>query len=86
MSAGHRTKHSGHETTDAYAEGWDAREKALAFETVANPYRVEMVAIAAKKTKRSIRQVAARVRDVELWDQGWEDSSQAIEDAKKVKV
>jgi hypothetical protein len=86
VSDGHRKHHHGHETTDAYAEGWEARERALPFETIPNPYRVEMLAIAVKGTKRAKRQVEARVRDVELWDQGWEDCAEAIADAKAGKI
>jgi hypothetical protein len=86
VTDGHHTHHHQHETTDAFAEGWEAREKALPNETVANPYRVEMLAIALKGTKRAKRQVEARVRDVELWDQGWNESAEAIENARKGKT
>jgi len=84
VSGNQRKAHHSHEITDAFAEGWDARERALNNETVPNPYRVEMLAIADKGTKRAKRMVAARVRDVELWDQGWTEADEAIKDGKKL--
>ena len=59
------------------------RERALPNEIVRNPYRLEVEAIAAKHTKRSARQVAARLRDVALWDQGWTECEAALMGAKK---
>jgi hypothetical protein len=73
VSAGHRKEHHTHETTDAYAEGWDARARALPNETVLNPYRAEIAEIKELELKRSQRQVEGRLRNVELWDQGWMD-------------
>lgn len=78
MSGNQRKEHHSHETTDAFADGWDARERALPNETVANPYRAELAIIAARHTKRSVKQAAARVRNVELWDQGWNECSEEI--------
>jgi hypothetical protein len=86
VSDGHHKHHHGHETTDAYAEGWEARERALNNETVKNPYRAEVEIIATKHTKRSMRQIEARMHDVELWDSGWNDRDEAIRDEKQGKI
>jgi hypothetical protein len=84
-SGGRRRGHFQHETTDAFAEGWDAREKGV-FLATQNPYRVELDAILAKKAKRTERQLEALRRNVELWEQGWTESAEALEDAKKGKI
>jgi len=78
VSARHRKEHHTCETTDAYAEGWDARERALPNEVVKNPYRAEIVEIAEQNLKRSARQVDARNRNAELWDQGWLDFEEEL--------
>lgn len=73
--------HSGHETTDAFAEGWDAREReanARFKSVVVNPYRAEIESIAQKGTKRAKRQIEARLRNVELWDQGWAECGEVL--------
>lgn len=67
----HQKPHHAHETTDAFAEGWDARERALPNETIKNPYRIELASIEATHAKRSARQVEGMKHDAELWDQGW---------------
>ena len=80
MSGNQRKEHHSHETTDAFADGWDARLDARYFPASqpVNPYRAEVELIAARGTKRSARQVAARVRNVELWDQGWKECDEDV--------
>lgn len=72
----HRHHHA-HETTDAFAEGWDAREQAVARgqkdHDPVNPYRVELQIVGELHSKRSARQVENMRRDAELWDQGWHE-------------
>jgi hypothetical protein len=80
--SGQQKGHHSHETTDAFAEGWDARQYALPNEVVVNPYRAEIVELSKQGTKRSKRQIAARERDVELWDQGWNECDQEMADLK----
>lgn len=84
-SGGRRRSHSQHETTDAFAEGWDARERG-AFLEVKNPYQVELDGILARKAKRTAGQFEALRRSVELWEQGWAECGEALEDAKKGKI
>jgi len=84
-----KKSHSGHETTDAFAEGWDAREQEASarFKSVVpNPYRAEIELISQKGTKRAKRQVEARLRNVELWDQGWQECGQDVVDKAKRKA
>jgi hypothetical protein len=84
VSERHRKEHHAHETTDAFAEGWDARARALPNEVVKNPYRAEAEAeekarvLAAQAVQRTPRgpgrpakKSSARGRDIELWDKGW---------------
>jgi len=62
------------ETTDAYAEGWDAHAaKPHAKTPPPNPYRVELQQIATTHAKRSARQVDHMAGDADLWDAGWRD-------------
>lgn len=82
MSEGHRKEHHTHETTDAFAEGWDARAHALPNVTIQNPYRAEAEAEAKERAAQAVQRVprapgrpakrsSARERDIVLWDQGW---------------
>jgi hypothetical protein len=82
VSEGHRKGHHTHETTDAFAEGWDARARALPNEVVKNPYRAEAEAEAQALAEQAVLRVprgsgrpakksSAREHDIELWDQGW---------------
>lgn len=77
----HRKPHYARETTDAFAEGWDAREHAISngrtAEEPVNPYRVELQVIEELHHKRSAREVAGMQRDAELWDQGWKERIEA---------
>jgi hypothetical protein len=81
--SGQQKGHHSHETTDAFAEGWDARQYALPNEVVVNPYRAEIQYLARQNTKRSQRQIKARERDVVLWDQGWSECDQELADLKR---
>jgi hypothetical protein len=93
VSEGHRKGHHTHETTDAFAEGWDARARALPNETVKNPYRAEAEAEAAAKALaaqgapkavrgpgRPAKKSSARERDIVLWDRGWEGYEEDLSD------
>lgn len=69
---GRRKSHHTHEVGDAYAEGWAAHEnwdergpKPL------NPYA--LVVEAANKAKQSAARRASQQREIELWDEGWND-------------
>jgi hypothetical protein len=78
----HKKSHHAHETTDAFAEGWDAREAAIATgraESI-NPYRVELYVISKLHSKRSGRQLENMERDAGLWDQGWHERGLAQEE------
>jgi len=79
----HRKEHHAHETTDAFAEGWDARERAMAAGKCdvppVNPYRVELAVIAELHSKRSARQLGNMARDADLWDAGWRERIEAEE-------
>lgn len=79
----HRKSHYAHEITDAFAEGWDAHEKALPGTSPSNPYRAELIHIEIEHSKRSSRQVENMKRDAELWDQGWQEQGEDAEDEKK---
>lgn len=73
----HQKAHHAHETTDAFAEGWDARERAMASNaSPVNPYRVELAFIAEVHSKRSSRQLDNMSRDADLWDAGWRERSE----------
>lgn len=80
----HKKSHHAHETTDAFAEGWDAREAAIAAGTTdrdpINPYRVELDFIDETRAKRSTRQIENMERDADLWDQGWQERIAADDD------
>ena len=78
----HRTKHHAHETTDAYAEGWDSHERAAAGAVPRNPYRWRLARIVATRAKRSPRQIETMERDADLWDEGWRDFAEQTEDGQ----
>jgi hypothetical protein len=72
VSSRHCKGHHAHEITDAFAEGWDARARALPNERVVNPYRVTVSAqVELHAPGRPVKKNRARERDCELWDQGW---------------
>lgn len=74
MSEGHRKGHHAHETTDAYAEGWDARERVgPQLMLKRNPYRTELAILIAAKPRTLARQVKAYEHNADLWEQGWAD-------------
>ena len=75
MAPKHRKQHYARETTDAFAEGWDAHAETMGVKTV-NPYRAELAQIEASPIKRSARQVENMRRDAELWDQGWQEQAE----------
>jgi hypothetical protein len=69
VSEKHRKGHHAHETTDAFAEGWDACVHARPGESAVNPYRAEPAALC--QPGRPAKRSSARERDAALWDQGW---------------
>lgn len=64
--------------TDAFAEGWDACQRALPGTETRNPYRAELAQIELLGAKRSSRLVANMERDAELWDKGWEEAAEDV--------
>lgn len=74
MSEHHRKAHYAIETTDAYADGWDAHEARPTEQFPAgNPYHAELQRVAAGQVKPAVRQLRNLRRDARLWDQGWID-------------
>jgi hypothetical protein len=76
VSGRQRKLHHSHEITDAFAEGWDAREAALPNTAGVNPYRSELEVLELQNNKRAKRQIKALRREVELWDQGWSERAE----------
>ena len=69
---GRRKAHHTHEVGDAYAEGWAARERWDSKRSKPlNPYRLAVEL--ANKAKQSTARQESQQREVELWQEGWED-------------
>jgi hypothetical protein len=80
VSERHQKEHHAHETTDAFAEGWDSRARALPNEVVKNPYRAEIAALSKKSGKQITRQINSRLRDAVLWDTGFTAYEEDLKD------
>jgi hypothetical protein len=69
----YRRHYHAHETTDAFAEGWDAHEQTASAQ---NPYRILLTRIELAGPKRPPIQVENLRRNAELWDRGWAEQAE----------